>query len=130
MLLISYALGFIEFIIALLGAIIAVVTGLTVLIMKLPPLNPVRALLSALLVRLGVSLGGAVVAAPMTTLPGIGEVGDAAIAMGVLYFWLTFFIKLYGHLKRFHFDNLRTTPAYTAPSTPPTITVSRNPQEN
>jgi len=116
MLIIGYALGAIELTIAGLGILLAVITGLAVLIMKLPPMNPLRALLSALLMRLGISLGGAVVAAPMTTVPGLGEVGDAAIAFGVLYFWLTFFVELYKHLKRFRFQG-----GAAASSKPPII---------
>ncbi len=114
-------IGFLEVLAFCIVVLIALAVALVFLILKLPPTHPMRALLIALGARLGASAGATALAPVVAGAPVVGEISDGAVLLAVLYFWLTFFWKLYLYLRSLREprpDVSTSAPPYVAP--PPT----------
>jgi hypothetical protein len=69
--------------------------ALIVVVFRLPDDNPLKRILSALTYRVGVTLGAGVVALPIEPIPGLDTLYDIAVPIGLLYYWVTFFLQVY-----------------------------------
>jgi hypothetical protein len=56
---------------------------------RLPPDNPLRRMLYAVSVRVGVTLGAGAVAIPLQAIPGLDAIYDFGAFFALLWFWLT-----------------------------------------
>jgi hypothetical protein len=68
---------------------------LIVVVFRLPDANPLKRIFSALTYRVGVTLGAGVVALPIEPIPGLDTLYDIAVPIGLLYYWVTFFLQVY-----------------------------------
>jgi hypothetical protein len=68
---------------------------LIVVVFRLPDDNPLKRIFSALTYRVGVTLGAGVVALPIEPIPGLDTLYDIAVPIGLLYYWVTFFLQVY-----------------------------------
>jgi len=69
----------------------ALLIVLLIVISKLPNDNPLKRILNAFSVRVGVTLGAGVVAIPTEFIPGIDLIYDIGVPAFLAYFWYTFF---------------------------------------
>jgi hypothetical protein len=68
---------------------------LIVIVFRLPDDNPLKRIFSALTYRVGVTLGAGVFALPIEPIPGLDTLYDIAVPIGLLYYWVTFFLQVY-----------------------------------
>ena len=87
-------IGFLEFIIGAVIALIAIVLILLVVISQLPADNPLRQVLSLLVARIGATAAAGVLAVPIEPIPGLDVLYTIGAPLLLLYYWYTFFRKL------------------------------------
>lgn len=71
--------------------LVGVLALLLVVISLLPAGNPLRALLSSLSMRVGVTLLAGMIAIPVEVIPGIDLLYDVGVPVFLLIYWLKFF---------------------------------------
>src|SRR5690349_13574860 len=84
---------FLEVLVICATALISLGAVLLVVVSKMRHDNPLRALITALLIRVGVTGGLLMVDVPAAGLEPIGGIWDIASMIFLVYFWLTFFRK-------------------------------------
>jgi hypothetical protein len=87
-------LHFIEFILVLALALIALFIVLLIVVSMMPNSNPLKMILAAFAHRVGATAGLMMLDPVATTVPVAGEVWDLATMMWLIYFWYTFFKQL------------------------------------
>ena len=87
-------LHFIEFILVLALALLALFIVLLIVVSMMPKSNPLRIILTALAHRVGATAGLMMLDPVATALPAAGEVWDLITIIGLIYFWYTFFKQL------------------------------------
>jgi hypothetical protein len=90
----SDILHFIEFLLVIALAFIALFVVLIVVVSKMPNDNPLKMILTALSHRVGATGGLMIVDPVATSLPVVGELWDVATIAWLVYFWYTFFKQL------------------------------------
>jgi hypothetical protein len=73
------------------GAMVVLFVVLIAIIANLPAGNPAKRILVALCYRVAAMLGAGIIAIPVEPIPGIDVVYDAAAAIALVIYWITFF---------------------------------------
>jgi hypothetical protein len=90
----SDILHFVEFLLVIALALIALFVVLIVAISKMPNDKPLKVILTALSHRVGLTGGLLMVDPVATAVPVVGELWDVATIAWLVYFWYTFFRQL------------------------------------
>jgi hypothetical protein len=65
---------------------------LVIAALRLPPDNPLKRVVTALCFRVAASLGAGLIAIPLEPVPGIDVAYDAAAAIALALYWVSFFV--------------------------------------
>jgi hypothetical protein len=65
---------------------------LVIAALRLPPGNPLKRVVTALCFRVAATLGAGIIAIPIEPMPGVDVAYDAAAAVGLAIYWLSFFV--------------------------------------
>jgi|SRR5580698_1109520 hypothetical protein len=74
------------------GAMAVLLVVLVVAAFRMPPGNPLRRVVTALSLRVAVTLGAGIIAIPIEPIPGVDAAYDVAAAVGLAIYWLSFFV--------------------------------------
>jgi hypothetical protein len=87
-------IGFIEFIIGAIVALIALCLVLLVIVSRMPADNPLRQVLNLLIARIGVTAAAGALAIPIEPIPGLDVLYDIGAPVLLIYYWYTLFRKI------------------------------------
>ena len=85
------------------GAMAVLLVVLVVAALRMPPGNPLKRVVTALCLRVAATLGAGLIAIPIEPVPGVDVAYDAAAAIGLAIYWLSFFVTA----ARIVFDDRR-----------------------
>ena len=88
----SAATHVIDDLLIFIGAMAVLCVILLVIIARLPAGNPLKRVLVAFCYRMAATLGAGIVAIPIEPIPGVDAIYDVAAAVGIVIYWLSFFI--------------------------------------
>ena len=80
------------------GACLAILVVLLIVVARMPRENPLRQLLSELCRHLAVTLAAGAVAIPIEPIPGLDVAYDTVVPIALLYFWIKFAWRVIGIL--------------------------------
>jgi hypothetical protein len=80
------------------GACLAILVVVLIVIARMPRDNPLRQLLSELCRHLAVTLAAGAVAIPIEPIPGLDVAYDTVVPIALLYFWIKFAWRVIGIL--------------------------------
>jgi hypothetical protein len=81
------------------GAMAVLSVATLIAIARLPADNPLRRILYALSLRVGITVGAGVVAMPAQSIPGVDVAYDVAVPTALIYFWVTLIREVLAILK-------------------------------
>ena len=93
-------IGFVEFLIGAIVALVALVFILLVVISRMPADNPLRRVLNLLVARVAATAPVGVLAVPIEPIPGIDALYGIGAPLLLLYYWYTFFRKIRPSLSK------------------------------
>jgi hypothetical protein len=73
------------------GAVVVLLVGIIVLIVKMPARSPLKRTLTALCFRLGATALAAALAIPIEPIPGLDVLYDIGAPIALLAYWISFF---------------------------------------
>ena len=80
------------------GACLAILVVLLIVVARMPRENPLRQLLSELCRHVAVTLAAGAVAIPIEPIPGLDVAYDTLVPVALLYFWIKFAWRVVGIL--------------------------------
>jgi hypothetical protein len=89
------------------GVMAVLFVVLLIAALRLPADNPLKRVVTALCFRVAATLGAGIIAIPVEPIPGVDVAYDAAAAVGLAIYWLSFFVTA----ARIVIDTQRRKPA-------------------
>jgi len=89
------------------GVMAVLFVVLLIAALRLPAGNPLKRVVTALCFRVAATLGAGIIAIPVEPIPGVDVAYDAAAAVGLAIYWLSFFVAA----ARIVIDTQRRKPA-------------------
>lgn len=78
------------------GACLALLIVLLIVVARMPRDNPLRQLLSELCRHVAVTLAAGAVAIPIEPIPGLDVAYDTLVPIALLYYWIKFALRVIG----------------------------------
>jgi hypothetical protein len=76
------------------GALFVLTVVLILVVVRLPPEHPLKAMFTALTWRVGATFGAGLLAIPIEPIPGLDALYDIAVPIGLAIYWITFLRNL------------------------------------
>lgn len=87
-------IGFAEFIIGAIVALVALALILLVVVSRMPADNPLRQVLNLVIARIGVTAAAGALAIPIEPIPGVDVLYDIGVPLLLILYWYTLFKRI------------------------------------
>jgi len=87
-------IGFAEFIIGAIVALVALALILLVVVSRMPADNPLRQVLNLVIARIGVTAAAGALAIPIEPIPGVDVLYDIGVPLLLILYWYTLFKRV------------------------------------